>query len=183
VKILGIDPGFAFLGLGLVEFEARATRVLHHETYRTRTSSDDHDRLDAIADHICDAIERWQPDAIGYENQATVIAGKAGGDENAVASVGFKARRLLEVCGIIRAAARFNAVPCYVLAPSTIKVAVLGKGGSRKKKDAVKGAVRTIFRLGECSEHAADAIAIAIATRSKHRQAAMIVTSHADLIH
>jgi crossover junction endodeoxyribonuclease RuvC len=182
VKILGIDPGFAFVGLGLVEFNARSTRVLHHETYRTRTSSDDTDRLDAIADHICDAIERWQPDAIGYENQANVIAGKSTNDLMAP-TVSFAARRLLEVCGIIRAAARFNATPCYVVASNTIKVAVLGKGGSRKKKDAVKGAVRTIFGLGQCSEHAADAIAIAIATRSKHRQAAMIVTSHADLIH
>jgi crossover junction endodeoxyribonuclease RuvC len=183
MKILGIDPGFAYVGFGLVEFLTLATRVRHHETYRTRTTEDDHARLDAIADHVCDVIERWQPDAIGYEDQAGVIAGKAIGDEAAVASSGFKARRLLEVVGIIRAAARFNAVPCYVLAPSTVKVAVLGKGGGRAKKDRVTRAVRTIFGLGKCSEHAADAIATAIGARRKHREAHVQLAAHAHVIH
>ena len=179
MKILGIDPGFAFIGLGLVEFSSLATRVLHHETYRTRTTEDDHGRLDAIADHVFDAIERWQPDCIGYENQAGVSVGKARED----IPVTFASQRVLEVVGIIRAAARFNAVPCYVVAPSTVKVAVLGKGGGHAKKDRVKRAIRTIFGLGQCSEHAADAIAIAIGTRGKHRQAQLIVESHADVIH
>jgi crossover junction endodeoxyribonuclease RuvC len=179
MRILGIDPGFAFVGFGLVEFLTLATRVRHHETYRTRTTEDDHARLDAIADHVCDVIERWQPDAIGYENQSGVAVGKAERD----VPVSFASQRVLEVVGIIRAAARFNAVPCYVLAPSTVKVAVLGKGGGRAKKDRVTRAVRTIFGLGKCSEHAADAIATAIGARRKHREAHVLLAAHAHVIH
>jgi crossover junction endodeoxyribonuclease RuvC len=188
MKVLGIDPGFAFIGLGLVEFSASSTRVLHHETHRSSSHDSDEERLDAIADHICDVIEHWQPDAIGYENQATVEAGKQARARRALeqgeeVASNFSSGRVHEVAGIIRASARFYAVPCYVLAVSTIKVAVLGKGGGRAKKDRVKGAVRTIFGLRQCSEHAADAIATAIAARSKHRAAKMLLASHANLIH
>lgn len=180
--IAGFDPGFAFLGAGILEFGPRSTRCLHHETFKTSSVDEADERLDAIADRVMDILERWKPDAIGYENQANVITGKSVDDVTAP-MVTFAARRVLEVTGIIRAAARFYGVPCYVAASSTVKVAVLGKGGARKKKDAVKGAVRTIFRIGNCSEHAADAVAVAVATRGKHRQAQMLLTAHAHLIH
>lgn len=184
MRLLGIDPGFAAVGIGVVEFQSSATRVLFHETYRTRTHDTDEERLDSIADRICDVIEDWRPDAIGYENQATIFAAKAHRKrESDDDQVNFANTRVLEMTGLIRAAARFNAVPCYVLAASTIKVAVLGRGGGRRKKPDVKAAVRTIFRLGNVSEHVADAIAIAVATRGKHREAQLVLASAASLIH
>jgi Holliday junction resolvasome RuvABC endonuclease subunit len=179
MKILGIDPGFSAIGFALVDFQPTSTRVLHHETFQTSTRYEPGERLDAIADRACDIIERWQPSALGYENQAGVAVGKAERDIPVTAA----SQRVIEVCGLIRAAARFNAVPCYVVAINTVKVAVLGKGGARRKKADVKAAVRTIFRLGNCSEHVADAVAIAVATRSKHRKAQMVIQAAAHVIH
>jgi crossover junction endodeoxyribonuclease RuvC len=179
VKLLGIDPGFASIGFALVEFQPTSTRVLKHETFRTSSKADDYERLDAIADRICDIIEDWEPHALGYENPAIVAVGKAERD----VPVTYSSMRVLEVCGLIRAAARFNAVPCYVVSASTVKVSVLGKGGSKRDKADVKAAVRTIFRIGSCSEHVADAVAIALAARGKHREAQMLVAASASLIH
>jgi crossover junction endodeoxyribonuclease RuvC len=183
MKILGIDPGFAFVGIVIIEFNPTSTRILLHETFETKPRDEDHGRLDAICDRICDVIEQWQPDAIGYENQQGVeVAAQRARDEGDIGS-NAASRRVHEVVGIIRAAARFYGTPCYVSAVNTVKVAVLGKGGSRKSKAAVKTAVQTIFHIGRCSEHVAHAVGVAIATRRKHREAQLIIQSAAHVIH
>jgi crossover junction endodeoxyribonuclease RuvC len=176
---LGIDPGFAFVGFGVVQLTNTSSRVLHHETFKTTTKVSDELRMDAIADRVGDVIERFNPDAIGYENQSGVeVAMQREGEGTNVSS-----RRVHEVCGIIRCAARYYELPCYCLAISTIKVAVLGKGGGRAKKPQVKAAVRMIFGVAGCSEHAADGIAISVATTRAHRAHLLSLRRSSAFIH
>jgi len=184
VIIVGIDPGYAFLGIGVIELLPLSTRVVHHETFTTRPKDDDADRLDAIAEHVLDVLEQFEPDALGYENQAgvEVAANRRRIGEEIVGS-NASSRRVHEVSGIIRCAARCFDLPVYCLAPNTVKVAILGKGGARKKKAAVKDRVRTIFGVTGCSEHAADALAIAIGTGVRHRRQVATLAEHAQLIH
>jgi crossover junction endodeoxyribonuclease RuvC len=184
VIIIGIDPGFAFLGVGVIELLPTSTRVLHHETFITRPKDDDTDRLDTIAEHLLDLLEQFDPAAVGYENQAgvEVAANKRSLEKQTVGS-NASSRRVHEVSGIIRCAARCFDLPVYCLAPSTVKVALLGKGGGRQKKAAVKDRVRTIFGVAGCSEHAADALAVAIGTGVRHRRHVATFTEHAQLIH
>ena len=170
--IIGIDPGFAFLGVGVIELLPTSTRVVHHETFATRSKDDDTDRLDTIAEHVLDLLEQFEPCALGYENQAGVeVAAHRPLSDGTPRDVWTSAasRRVHEVSGIIRCAARCYNLPVYCLAPNTVKVAILGKGGGRKKKAVVKDRVRAIFGI-VCSEHAADALAIAIGTGVRHRR-------------
>jgi crossover junction endodeoxyribonuclease RuvC len=187
--IVGVDPGYAFMGVGVIELQPSSTRVLHHSTFATLAKDEDATRLDAIAEHLLDLLEHYEVDALGYENQAIVEAGKhrirrqlqeAGGAD---ADSNFSSSRVHEVAGIIRCAARCFDVPCYCLAPSSVKVAVLGKGGGRAKKGAVKARVRAIFGVERLSEHAADALAIALGTSVRHRRQLATLQAHVSLIH
>lgn len=164
--VLGIDPGLRFLGLAVLQVTANRSRVLLHETL-TSTPDDgsDEERLDVIANRILDAVDNYKPDAIAYENQAGVTAGKERHGSGARSTS--SSRRVHEVAGIARCAARLFELPCYVLMPSSIKLAVLGRGGGNASKARVKEAVRTLFGL-RCSEHAADAVATAVAAARLH---------------
>jgi crossover junction endodeoxyribonuclease RuvC len=172
VIVLGIDPGMAFLGLAVLEVTAQRSRILRHETLSSKPKDgSDEERLDAIADRILDAVDTYEPHAIAYENQAGVTAGKerAGSGARSTSS----SRRVHEVTGIARCAARLFELPCYVLAPSSVKLAVLGRGGGNASKARVKEAVRTLYGL-RCSEHAADAVATAVAAARLHHTRALI---------
>lgn len=160
--VLGSDPGFAFLGLGVVEVGQTRSVALHHETFTTDTASGtDDERLDMIAQRIIDTVNEFRPTAIAYENQSGVTAGKEKWAKGARSTV--SSRRVHEVCGIIRGIARTHGLPCYVHAPNTVKLAVLGRGGGNASKEQVKRAVRAIlYNVGQCSSHAADALAAAV---------------------
>jgi len=189
VIVLGIDPGYAHLGIGVVELTPTRTRCVHHETFSTRSRDEVDGRLDAIAEHLFAVIEHYDPDAVGFEDQAYVEVAAhrrkvdAAGEENGDVWSNVNSRRVHEVVGIIRCAARFYDLPRYRLAVSSVKVAVLGKGGGRAKKDAVKKRVRLIFGIPACSEHAADALAVAIGTGVRHRHHLATLAEHAQLIH
>ncbi len=187
--IVGIDPGFAALGIAVLELLPRSTRVLHHETFTTRSVDDDGDRLDSIAERLLDVLDQYEAVAVGYESQAWAdvaarqqALAKREQDDSTI-GISASSRHLHEVVGIIRCVARAFDVPCYCLMPSTVKCAVLGKGGSRADKAKVKERVRLMFALGRCSEHVADAVAIAVGAGVRHRRHVVTTAQHASLIH
>lgn len=186
VIVLGIDPGFAFVGLAVVEMTASRARVLFAETFKTsRASGADEDRLDAIFDRLLDVIDDRGPAVVGYENQAGVEAGKAKRileDPSAVGEINASSRRVHEVTGAIRCAARVYGLPCYAVAPSSVKLALLGKGGGRASKSAVKAAVARYLGGVGLSEHAADGAAVAVATSRRHALEMAKRRSHMRLI-
>lgn len=166
---LGIDPGFANLGLGVLDVGGSSTRVLHYETFHTSTADgEDETRLDLIADRILDAIDDYEPALISYENQAGVEVGM----QRAGVGTTFASRRVHEVSGIIRCAARLFELPCYCLAPSTVKVALLGKGSGHAQKAALIRGVKVFFGV-TCGEHSADALAVAVGGVQAHRRASV----------
>lgn len=189
--VLGVDPGFASLGLVVLDLQRTTTRIVHHETFTTRATEADGDRIDSIAERLLDLLEQYEIDAVGYESQSWVdVAAREralrqretdeGGDG---IGLNASARRLHEVVGCIRCAARCFRLPVYCLMPKTVKCAVLGRGGSRAPKGVVKDRVRLIFGLGRCSEHVADAAAVAVGTGVRHRRHVATLGVHADLIH
>lgn len=180
---LGVDPGFAFLGLGVIEVTNSSTRVLHHETFTTSAKDETAGRLDAISDRLLDALDDYAPQLVAYENQAGVEVGmQLMREAEGKGGTNYSSRRVHEVSGIIRCAARSVELPCYCLAPSTIKVALLGKGGGHAKKAQLKLAVRRMLGVVGCSEHAADALAIAVGGVQAHRRAQLLMRTHAALI-
>lgn len=179
--VLGVDPGFAHLGLAVLELTASSMTVLVHETLVTSTEDGDPGaRLDTLADRVLDVLEEHAKIiAVGYEDQGGVIARLAQSGNGISAA----ARRVLDLQGIVRCAARCYDLPCYEIAPATVKVALLGKGGARAPKSRMKEAVRQVFGIRRCSEHAADAIAIGVATGVQHRRARVLRQTHESLIH
>jgi crossover junction endodeoxyribonuclease RuvC len=180
---LGVDPGFANLGLGVLEVTNASTRVLLHETFTTSPKHDTPARLNAIADRLLDAIDDYAPALLAYENQAGVEVGmQLMREKEGTAGTNYSSRRVHEVSGIIRCAARAFELPCYCLAPSTIKVALLGKGGGHAPKARLKLGVRRMLGVVGCSEHAADALAIAIGGVQAHRRVQLLDRAHHALI-
>jgi len=165
--VLGVDPGFAFLGLAVLELTRSSMRTAHRETFETDTAmGDDASRLNTIARKLEAIFEQWGPDlcAVGFEDQSGVAARTAQTGRGISAS----ARRVLEVQGMIRLAAVAHGFEPWCIAPSTLKLAILGKGGGRAKKAELKTRIQRIFRWRTCSEHEVDAAGAGLAAYRKH---------------
>ncbi len=192
--VLGIDPGLASVGLAVMAFSPRSTRVLHYETIRTDAEDDDGERMEGIARRLFEIIEEYKPSVMGFEDQAGAEVGKQERMRRAIMAgntsvrTSFSSHRVHEVVGIIRCCGAFYDLPLpYAIPTRSVKVAILGPGGAKRRprqegKDAIKQAVRTIFRI-ECDEHAADAIAVAVATVRRFNKDRAEGAAHAALIH
>lgn len=176
--VVSFDPGFAHCGFGVVSFEPARMRVLDHGDIGAPTGATDEERLDVLCTTIDGIMNRWTPDALGYENQVGVHVRKE--EEGQQASYSLK--RVHEVTGAIRMAgncALAERVPIYTPAPQTIKVQFLGKGNRSASKKQVKDAVKRLFGV-VTGEHAADALAGSVAIVRMHREAlAKLARAHA----
>lgn len=150
IRILGLDPGTAILGWGLIEkkFDGGVT-PLKYGCVRTPANSHLPSRLLSIYDSLCDIISKEKPDAVAIEelfffkNQKTVMS---------VA----QARGVAIIC------AMKNQIPVFEYTPLQVKQALTGYG--RADKAQMQEMVRIICKLKECPkpDDAADALAIAI---------------------
>lgn len=169
LRVIGWDPGLAHLGYAVLEVSPARVRVLAHGDVGQANDCRVEERLDRLAVTIDGLFNTWLPDVCGYENQAGVEVAKQLAGEGST----FSSRRVHEVTGLIRMAANCalsEALPIYTPTPMTIKVAVLGKGNRSADKSQIKHAVKRLFGV-RCGEHAADAIACAVATLRQHRVA------------
>lgn len=170
MRILAIDPGFAAMGVGVIESLKGRLLLIHSATVRTLPGkSSDESRLDSLGKAILAAIVSFEPEAMGYENQAGVEVGAQLGRGRLKSSA--SSRRVHEVSGMIRAFALAFELPCYCIAPISAKCALLGKGGGHAPKSQIKRAVQRLFGVKSCSEHAADALAIGMGSLKAHREA------------
>lgn len=164
--VIGIDPGYAFLGVSVVRFTASRAEALLVETFRTTTKDAAARRMARIADRLLELCGDPRVRAVGFESQAGVEAGKAKRaleDPTKVTS-NAASRRVHEVVGVVQAVARVYQLPCYEHAPSSVKVALLGRGGGRASKERMRSAAGLLFGKPGLSEHSADALAVAVAT-------------------
>lgn len=161
--VLGIDPGTANLGLAVVDFSGNKTRVIRRQVVKAGGLEPD-EQMRLLASALIAMEHAWHPDLIVYEDQAGVEAGmqRAGTGSN------FSSRRVHEVVGMVRMLAFDHARALMAIHPATLKVAVLGKGGGRAKKERVQEAVRVLLGVRECSSHEADALALCIAGRRRY---------------
>ncbi len=167
---LGWDPGFAAgaLGYGVVELSPTRSRSIAHGTLGSLGSDETAaDRLDELAFAIDGIMNTHCPDVVGYEDQTGVVVGM----ERAGQRAGWALRRIHEVTGMLRMAARCalsDSIPLYTPQPRTIRLAVLGKGHGKPGKAGVQWAVQRLFGV-QTNSHACDAIACAVAAARMHR--------------
>ena len=153
--ILGIDPGYAIVGYGVIRYEQSRFIPLEYGAITTGAQSDFSDRLESIYDCASHILAKWKPDAVAVEklyfnsNQKTAIG-------------------VAEARGVILLAAKKGKVPLYEYTPLQVKTAVTGYG--RAEKPQVMEMTRRLLCLKAVPkpDDTADALAIAIC----HAQAA-----------
>jgi crossover junction endodeoxyribonuclease RuvC len=147
--VLGIDPGTAACGFGVVERDGARLRAVAHGTWRTRASERPQRRLGELFERCLATIEEHAPDAAAIEESFV------GSDARTALSVGQARGALLVAC------AR-GSLDCAEYSPARVKKAVCGFGGAEKLQ--VQRMVASILALSAppTPHHAADALAVAI---------------------
>jgi crossover junction endodeoxyribonuclease RuvC len=149
VVVLGIDPGTAHTGYGVVFSRGSTLAALDGGVLRTDTHSSLAERLAQIHAQVRDLIERHEPEAVAVEDLFF------GQNARSAFAVG-------QARGVTLLAAGQAGVPCFSYTPQAVKQAVCGNG--RAQKDQVQRMVGALLGLPEPPEpdHAADALAVAI---------------------
>ena len=149
MKVLGIDPGTAACGYGIVHESDGRLRARDHGCWRTKPRERPEARLKTIFDGVQALIAEHAPDAVALEESFV------GADARIALFVG-------QARGAVLVAAASAGVECAEYAPARVKQAVCGYG--RAEKGQVQRMVRMILDLEAPPEtdHAADALAVAI---------------------
>jgi crossover junction endodeoxyribonuclease RuvC len=149
VKVLGIDPGTAACGFGIVDANGGRLTAVEYGWWQTSPRDPPAARLKRIHDEVADLIARHEPAAAALEESFV------GADARIALSVGQARGAALVACAVAD-------VPCAEYPPATVKQAVCGYG--RAEKDQMQRMVRAVLGLAEIPRphHAADALAVAI---------------------
>ena len=149
MKVIGIDPGTAACGYGIVHESDGRLRAIVHGWWKTAADERLELRLKTIFDGVAGLIEEHHPDAVALEESFV------GADARTALSVG-------QARGAVLVAAALAGVECAEYAPSRVKQTVCGYG--RAEKVQVQKMVQAILRLDAppTPDHAADALAVAI---------------------
>ena len=67
VRILGIDPGYAIVGFGVLDYDGRNFRVVNFGAITTPAGMDFNRRLEMIYSDMCQIIDIYKPDALSME--------------------------------------------------------------------------------------------------------------------
>jgi crossover junction endodeoxyribonuclease RuvC len=147
--VLGIDPGLANTGYGVITRRSGRLAALDGGVIETRAGVPPERRLAVLHQRIDDLIATHEPDAVALE------ALFFGQNVRTAFAVG-------QARGAVMVAAGARGVPCCDYTPQQVKGAVCGSG--RAPKDQVQRMVQALLRLPEPPrpDHAADALAVAI---------------------
>jgi len=154
--VLGIDPGTAALGYGVVERRGAALRELGHGCLTTSPDEPLPIRLAAIHRFVVDLVELHHPDLMAVERVFF--------QRNAQTALAVGHAR-----GVVLLAAAQHGIPVREATPNEVKIAVSGYGSADKGQ--VQRMVQALLGLPEplVSDDAADALAVAIWTVHRER--------------
>ena len=149
MKVIGIDPGTASCGFGIVHENGGRLEAIDHGWWKTPAGERPELRLKTIFEGVAGLIEAHEPDAVVLEESFV------GADARIALSVG-------QARGVVLVAAARAGVECAEYAPAHVKQTVCGYG--RAEKAQVQRMVRAILSLPVEPKptHAADALAVAI---------------------
>ena len=149
MKVLGIDPGTAACGYGIVHASGGRLKAVEFGWWQTHARERPELRLKQIHDAIAELIDRHEPEAVVLEESFV------GADARTALSVG-------QARGAVLVAAASYGIACAEYAPARVKQTVCGYG--RAEKAQVQRMVAAILGLKKAPtpHHAADALAVAI---------------------
>lgn len=149
MRILGIDPGYAIVGIGIVDYDNLHFRMVEYGAINTPAGIPIEERLAQIYEDACSLMDQYKPDAVSIEqlyfttNLTTAIA-------------------VAEARGVLLLAACQKKIPIFSYTPLQVKSAVVGYG--KAEKEQVMDMTRRLLSLREVPQpdDAADALALAI---------------------
>lgn len=149
MRILGIDPGYAIVGFGVLDYDNVRFRVVKYGAITTSPDTPFNERLAEIFEDMNGLFEAFKPDCMSIE--------KLFFNTNVTTGID-----VAEARGVILMSAARQKIPTYEYTPLQVKVAVTGYG--RAEKHQVQEMTRNILSLKEIPkpDDAADALAIAI---------------------
>jgi crossover junction endodeoxyribonuclease RuvC len=147
--VLGIDPGLANTGYGVVARDGPRFAALDGGVIETRTGVAAEQRLAQIVTRVRDLLDEHECDAMALEQLYF------GQNAHSAFAVG-------QARGVAMLAAGERGIPCFSYTPQQVKSAVCGNG--RAAKDQVARMVQALLALPEipAEDHAADALAVAV---------------------
>lgn len=149
MRILGIDPGYAIVGFGVLEYDGYKFKPVEFGAVTTEAKTDFNIRLKTIFDDLTFVVEKFKPDAMAIEKLFFNTNQKTGID-------------VAQARGVTLLSAVNANVPVFEYTPLQVKQSVVGYG--RAEKPQVMEMTRRILGLAEVPkpDDTADALAIAI---------------------
>lgn len=147
--ILGIDPGLAIVGWGVVDYSGSHFKVLGYGSIQTPAGMATEKRLTLIYDELSVIVKKFHPEHIAVEelffntNQTTGI-------------------RVAEARGVILLCAARNGLECFEYTPLQVKQSVVGYGRAEKKQVITMVTMLLGLKAPPKPDDTADALAIAV---------------------
>lgn len=160
MKVLGVDPGTAITGYGVVEpAPGRLARLVECGVLRTRAADPLPQRLQVLHEGLAEILATHQPDALAVEGvfygsnvRTTVVLGHAR--------------------GVILLAGAEAGVPVFEYSPAAVKKAIVGRGAALKPQVGFMVAKLLQLKTAPAPADAADGVAIALTHLLARRPAA-----------
>ena len=148
-RIIGVDPGLASTGWGVVEFSGGKLHHLAHGSIETRPDEERGKRLQIIYQSFLEVLNTYRPVEAAMEK---LYFGRNVSSAMTVA----------EARGVLMLALTVQGIPIEELTPNAIKKAVVGV--TRVDKKQIQEMIRLILGLSELPQpvHAADALGAAV---------------------
>ncbi len=149
MRILGIDPGIATVGFGVIDSDKGSMSVVNYGVVTTPAGTSLSSRLDHIYDDVATLCSTFKPDAVACEELFF--------NTNITTGISVAHGR-----GVILLACYKMGIPIFEYTPLQVKQAVVGYG--RAEKNQVIDMVRRLLKMDNAPkpDDAADALAIAI---------------------
>lgn len=146
---MGIDPGYAIVGFGVLEYDGYKFKPVEFGAITTEAGTDFSARLKMIYDDMIYVVKKFKPDALAIEKLFFNTNQKTGID-------------VAQARGVIILSAVNNDVPVFEYTPLQVKQSVVGYGKAEKMQ--VMEMTRRILGLATVPkpDDTADALAIAI---------------------
>lgn len=164
---MGVDPGFANMGVAVVDSDLRVLEAYTVGTSKTgnkkrRVTDDDVDRMNLLWLNLRQTVEEFKPDAVAVESY-TVFRPEQGGQGK---GAGWKAVYAYAMACTV---AFEHALPIYAFRPGDLK-RIVAKDKSASKVDVEDAVRKVVANLDEflegipsgAHEHAADAVGLAL---------------------
>ena len=147
--ILGIDPGIAIVGYGLIEYAGNSIKLLEYGCITTSSKEPLPNRLSFIMDELSFLIQEFKPEEMAIEELFF--------NKNVKTAIQVAQARGVEILAGVK-----SGVVVYEYTPLQVKQAIVGYG--RAEKIQVQESIKKMLNLNEIPkpDDAADAIAVAI---------------------